>query len=66
MRGARARSISTAVVRYERPFAKGRQLWTPRSVGVIVTLLVLNLAANLVALGWLAWISARPTYWFPG
>lgn len=25
-----------------------------------------NIALTLVALGWLAWIAADPTYWFPG
>jgi hypothetical protein len=32
---------------------------------VVTILLVLNLAAALTALGWLAWISASPRYWFP-
>lgn len=32
----------------------------------VVALLVLNLAATLTALGWLALISASPRYWFPG
>jgi len=36
-----------------------------RSRAVLV-LLVINLAATLVAIGWLAWISSSPRYWFPG
>jgi hypothetical protein len=31
----------------------------------LLVLLILNLAATLTALGWLAWISASPRYWFP-
>jgi hypothetical protein len=31
----------------------------------VLALIAFNLFASLVALGWLAWISASPRYWFP-
>jgi hypothetical protein len=31
----------------------------------IVALLVANLILSVIALGWLAWLSADPQYWFP-
>ena len=31
----------------------------------IVALLVANLILSVIALGWLAWITADPQYWFP-
>lgn len=42
---------------------------SPRSTSAstrhaVLALLVLNLVLTLTALGWLAWISASPRYWF--
>jgi hypothetical protein len=33
---------------------------------LLIVAVVASLALNVVALGWLAWIVADPSYWFPG
>ena len=33
---------------------------------VLIAVLVLNVLLAVVAIGWVAWISLEPRYWFPG